>query len=275
MTRGLRAGTLTLAVILALVSVASAAAPLIAAHRGGAALWPENSLLAFRSALALGVDALEFDLHLTRDDELVVIHDPRLERTTTATGVVRARSLAEIRSAQLKSRDGQVTAECVPTLAEVLDLVRGTTVEVLPEIKVGADGLAYPGIEEKVLAVLRARGLLGRATIQAFQPDTVRRLHALEPEARTMLLVSRRQVEGHGVSPPEAVRWARDAGASDLGMDVSLISAGVVSAARALGIRLAAWTVNDEKEITRVLELGVDLVMSDRPDLVKRLRRPQ
>ena len=272
MTRRIRLTAAVVATVLAVASFAAAAAPLVAAHRGGGALWPENSLLAFRSALALGVDALEFDLHLTRDGEVIVIHDPRLERTTTATGAVRDRSLAEIRAAHLKTREGQVTAEVVPTFQEVLDLARVSPVELLPEIKTGPDGRPYPGIEEKVLAALRVRGLLRRATIQAFQADTVRRLRALDPEVRTMLLVSRRQIDAEGVAPPDAVRWARDVGATDVGMDVRLISAGVVNAARALGIRLSAWTVNDEAEVKRMLELGVDVVMSDRPDLVKRLR---
>lgn len=245
---------------------------LIAAHRGGAALWPENSLLAFRNALALGVDALEFDLHLTRDGEVVVIHDPRLDRTTTLTGAVRDRTLAEIRSAVLKGRDGQPTTERVPTLAEVLDLARGTAVEVLPEIKVGEGGSAYPDIEQKILALLRARDLLKRATIQAFQPETLRRVLAQQPSARTMLLVSRRRVQDEGVAPPEAVRWAREVGATDIGMDFRLISGGVVNAARTLGIRLSAWTVNDEAEMARMFDLGVDVVMSDHPDVATHRR---
>src|SRR5215831_5837368 len=80
--------------------------PLVAAHRGGAALWPENSLLAFRQALALGVDALEFDLHMTADGEVVVMHDATLERTTTASGRVRDVKLVDLAGARLKARNG-------------------------------------------------------------------------------------------------------------------------------------------------------------------------
>ena len=255
--------------IIALAPPALAAGPLIAAHRGGAGLWPENSLLAFRNAIALGVDALEFDLHLTRDGEVIVIHDPTLDRTTTASGRVRDRTLAEIRSARLKTRDGDATAERVPTLAEVLDLARASSVELLPEIKVDASGQPYPGIEEKVVSLLHERDLHGRVTIQAFQADTIGRLRGLQPEIRTMFLVSRRRLER--ASPPDAVRWARDAGASDLGMDFRVIDAAVVAAARAAKIRLSAWTVNDEPDIRRMLDLGVDIIMSDRPDVARKL----
>ena len=261
--------------VLAAALAASAGAPStrVAAHRGGAALWPENSLLAFRSALALGVDALELDLHLTADGEVVVLHDPTLERTSTGRGAVRDARLADLAPVRLKTRAGAETAERVPTLAQVLDLAAQSSSELLPEIKVDAHRQRYDGIEEKVLALIRARGLLARTTIQAFQAETIRRLRELEPAARTMLLVGRGDVERDRARPAEAVRRARELGATDLGMNHRLIDADVVAAARAAGIRLSAWTVNDESDIRRMIDLGVDLVMSDRPDLARRLAR--
>lgn len=243
----------------------------VAAHRGGAALWPENSLFAFREALALGVDALEFDLHMSADGEVVVIHDPTLERTTTAAGRVRDLKLADLARARLKTGDGAITDEPIPTFAQVLDLASNGSAELLPEIKVDANRQRYDGIEEKVLALLRARRLLSRATIQAFQPETIRRLRELEPSVRTMVLVARGDVERERARPAEAVRRAHDLGASDLGMNHRLIDADVMTAARATGIRVSAWTVNDEPDLRRMIDLGVDVVMSDRPDLAKRL----
>jgi glycerophosphoryl diester phosphodiesterase len=266
-------GVLLPALAIALAASAGAPPTLVAAHRGGAALWPENSLLAFRSALALGVDALELDLHLTADGEVVVLHDPTLERTSTGRGAVRDATLADLASVRLKTPEGAATAERVPTLAQVLDLAAQSSSELLPEIKVDAHRQRYDGIEEKVLALIRARGLLARTTIQAFQGDTIRRLRELEPAARTMLLVGRGDVGRDRARPAEAVRRARELGATDLGMNHRLIDADVVAAARAAGIRLSAWTVNDENDIRRMIDLGVDLVMSDRPDLAKRLAR--
>jgi len=250
----------------------SGPATLVAAHRGGAALWPENSRRAFRQALDLGVDALEFDLHMTADREVVVLHDPTLDRTSTGKGPVRELSLADLAPVRLKARDGTVTDERILTFAQVLDLAASTSVELVPEIKIDTTGQRYDGIEEKVLALLRSRGLLARATVQAFQRETIRRLRALEPKARTMFLVTRGDVERERTRPAEAVRRASELGATDLGMNHRLIDADVVSAARVAGIRLAAWTVNEEADIRRMIDLGVDMVMSDRPDLVKRLR---
>jgi len=275
-TRALVAVAGALGVLLAFSALAPTAgsgpATLVAAHRGGAALWPENSLLAFRQALALGVDALEFDLHMTADGEVVVLHDPTLDRTSTAKGPVRELSLADLAPVRLKARDGTVTDERISTFAQVLDLAASTSVELVPEIKIDTTGQRYDGIEEKVLALLRSRGLLARATVQAFQRETIRRLRALEPKARTMFLVTRGDVERERTRPAEAVRRASELGATDLGMNHRLIDADVVSAARVAGIRLAAWTVNEEADIRRMIDLGVDMVMSDRPDLVKRLR---
>ena len=276
MTRALVAVAGALGVLLALSARAPTAgsgpATLVAAHRGGAALWPENSLLAFRQALALGVDALEFDLHMTADGEVVVLHDPTLDRTSTAKGPVRELRLADLAPVRLKARDGTVTDERVSTFAQVLDLAASTSVELVPEIKIDATGQRYDGIEERVLALLRSRGLLARATVQAFQGETIRRLLELEPKARTMFLVTRGDVERERAWPAEAVRRASELGATALGMNHRLIDADVVSAARAAGIRLAAWTVNEEADIRRMIGLGVDMVMSDRPDLVNRLR---
>jgi glycerophosphoryl diester phosphodiesterase len=269
-SQALLAGAVLAALVMA-GDLGARSVTLVAAHRGGALLWPENSLLAFREALARVVDALEFDLHLTADGEVVVLHDPTLERTTTGTGAVRDIALAALAAVRLKAPDGTVTDEPIPTLAQVLELAAPRRAELLPEIKIGVDRQRYPGIEEKVLALLRSHGLIGRATIQAFQPETIRRLRALEPSARTMLLVGRGQIERSGASPADAVEWARAVGATELGVDHRVVDHSLTTAARTAGLRLSAWTVNEEADVRRMIDLGVPVIMSDRPDLVRRL----
>ena len=248
---------------------AAGSAPRIAAHRGGARLWPENSLLAFRNALALGVDFVETDVHLTADGEPVVIHDPTLERTTTGTGTVRAARLADLAPVRLKGADGAPTAEPVPTLAQLLDLLAPARVELLLEIKVDAARERYAGIEEKVLGLLRARGLADRTIVMAFEPETLARVRALDPALRMALLIGGGRAGRP--TPEQIVEWARRAGATHLGLNHRLVDADVVDAARRAGIPLAAWTVNEEADLRRVVALGVDVVISDRPDLARRL----
>src|SRR5919201_4383687 len=94
--------------------------PLYVAHRGGAARWPENSLTAFRGAIAGGARLLELDVHLTSDGEVAVIHDPTLDRTTSGTGPLARCTAADLRRARLRGVDGVLTDDCVPTLDEVL-----------------------------------------------------------------------------------------------------------------------------------------------------------
>jgi len=239
---------------------------LIAAHRGGAALWPENSLLAFGNALGLGVDAVETDVHMTADGEVVVIHDPTLDRTSTGRGAVADTTAPQLASARLKDRAGQPTGEPVPTLAQLLDRLASGRAQLLLEIKVDARGRRYPGIEEKALALLRARGFTERTLVMAFEPETVERVRELDRTIRTVLLVGRRQ------NPRQSVQRAVAIGASAVGFEFRLLDADLVAATRAAGLKVAAWTVNEEADIRRVLDLGVDVLISDRPDLAIRLR---
>jgi len=252
---------------------AQASSPLVAAHRGGALLWPENSLTAFRNALALGADLLETDVHLTRDGEVVILHDPTLERTTTGAGRVSEASLADLAPLRLRARDGAATPDHIPTLSQVLDVLVPSRAQLLLEIKVGADRQRYPGIEEKVLALVRDHRLAARTVIMAFEGETVRRIRVLEPSMRTALLVGQSRVQREGVPAREAVRWTQEVGASHLGIDHRVLDPGVVEAARAAGIVLATWTVNDETDLRRAMAAPVDVVISDRPDLALRLRR--
>ena len=260
-------------VALALVTTVTAAAerPLIAAHRGGAGLWPENSLFAFRSAGELGVDFFETDVHLTADGEVVVIHDPTLERTTTGRGAVRTTKLADVAGLRLKAADGSVTGERVPRLTELFDVLAVGSSQLLLEIKVGVGRAPYPGIEQKVLSLVRAHGFRDRVLIMAFEEATLTRVRAIDPDIRTVLLVSRGRVQSAGVPAREAVRWATAVGATTLGIEHRALDTDVVTVARAAGVRVAAWTVNEETDIRRMLDLGVDVIISDRPDVVRRV----
>jgi glycerophosphoryl diester phosphodiesterase len=260
-----------LAAVLLTVSATAAERPRLAAHRGGAGLWAENSLTAFRGAIALGVDALEFDVHLTADGEPVVIHDATLDRTTTGRGPVRLLTLERLQAVRLLDRAGAPSAETVPTLAQVLELARPTSVAVLPEIKVDLARVPYPDLEQRVVALLRAHALLARASVQSFDDGVLKRVRALDPAVRTMLLVNRVRMTTYASSPADAVRWAVEAGAADLGIDFRVIDARLLAAARAAGVRVAAWTVNADDDLRRMAALGVDLVMSDRPDRARQL----
>ena len=158
----------------------------ITGHRGARNLWPENSLQGFRNVLALGVDAVEFDVHLTDAGELVVIHDATLERTTEGEGPVRALSPDARRATRLKGSD-----EAIPTLGEVLDVLG--TAEGLPlhvELKNDETGKPYPGIVEKVAAELIARGLDQRSYLTSFDVSVLEDCRRIAPGIKRLVSVN-------------------------------------------------------------------------------------
>ena len=271
-------GPLLLAMALVVVSAvlggATAAAqgmiaPLFAAHRGGALLWPENSPLAFRNALALGADFLELDVHLARDGEVVVIHDPTLDRTTTGAGPVRECTLAELGALRLKDRSGAVTEERIPTLEQVVELAAAGKRQILLEIKPDERRQRYPGIEEKVLAVLDRHRFVPFTVVMAFEGDTWRRVRQLRPDVRVAALYSPRTLPAAAVVGE--LRALRQAGVAVVGLHQALVNAEVAKQARLAGLTLGVWTVNERDAIARFIDEGVGVVITDRPDLAKEL----
>jgi glycerophosphoryl diester phosphodiesterase len=249
------------------------AAPRVAAHRGGALLWPENSLLAFRSAVSLGADYVEFDVHLSRDGEVVVIHDPTLDRTTTGAGPVNERTLAELRTLRLKDRAGAVTEERIPTLHEVAAIAAAGRRRMLLEIKVDAERRRYPGIEEKVVAILDRLGMSASTVVMAFERETWRRVRQLRPDITAGCLLSPNTLRTMGSTLSREIEAARDAGVGVVGLHQVLVDAETVAAARRAGMTLGVWTVNELDALRRVIDLGVAIVITDRPDLATGLLR--
>jgi glycerophosphoryl diester phosphodiesterase len=260
--------------------------PRFAAHRGGAALWPENSVLAFRNALALGAPLLELDVHLTADGEVAVVHDRTLERTTEGAGLVSDRTAPALRGLRLRGPDGGLTEERLPMLDDILGLVARSGAGLLVEIKGPSvpvmyepDGAVprpvagprYEGLEAAVLARLERHRLWARTTIIAFNPDVIACVRGLAPSVRTALLVSRAHVETAGARPTDVVAWARLVGAPEVGLEHTLVERDVVEAAHGAGLGVGVWTVNDEPALRRFARLGVDLVTTDRPDLAVRV----
>jgi glycerophosphoryl diester phosphodiesterase len=256
----------------------------LAAHRGGARLWPENSLRGFRESLALGADLVELDVHLAADGALAVIHDATLRRTTDRLGRVRTRTAAELRRARLRGPDRRLTTEHLPMLEDALAIIAAAGGGVLVEVKVPGRGLGvryfpgsrirpgarYKGIEERVIAALSRARLLERANLMSFNPAVIERARELVPGLRTTLLVSRMHVRLARARPADTVAWARHYGATDVGLKYTLVDETVIEAARAAGVAVGVWTVNEEPDMRRLIALGVDVLTSDRPDLALR-----
>ena len=239
---------------------------LIAAHRGGLFLWPENSARAFRETARLAVEQAECDVHLASDGEVVVMHDATLDRMTDASGPVVARSAAQLREVRVRGTAG----EAPPTLAEYLAILAATPVA--PRIEIKADGARrpYPGIVGRTLAVLDAAGQRRRSWIIGFNADTMGEAQAAGGLAGVALLFEIPTLIDIGVEGVIAV--ARGRGVAEIGMHESALDAGLVARFRAAGLGVGTWGANHEASIRRMLDLGVDIFATDDPPLAIRLR---
>ena len=161
----------------------------IYAHRGNQAQAVENSLTAFQNAVTAGVDGIECDLHLTADGALVVIHDEQLDRTTDSQGEVSDLSLAQIQAARLRFPDGRVTPDRVPSLPELLNLLRDLEFKGTLNLELKTDQKDYPGIEAAVLATVEELAPDFDVVYSSFNWYTLKRLKTLAPEAKIAALV--------------------------------------------------------------------------------------
>jgi glycerophosphoryl diester phosphodiesterase len=219
---------------------------------------PENTLASFERAMALGVDAIEIDVHLTADGEVVVIHDPLLERTTNGVGLV-----GETRLAKLKTLDAGVSfgpefaGQRIPTLGEVLALVKGRCVL---DVEIKGGPWPYPGLEERVVALIREHEMTDQTIVISFDHPTVARVRALAPEIATGTLWSCRPIDPVGV--------ASAAGANAILPFWAYCDADTVEKAHAAGLSVHPWATSEPAVIERLISLGVDSICSNHPDLV-------
>jgi len=234
----------------------------ILGHRGARDLWPENSITGFRNAIGLGVDAVELDIHLSRDGEIVVMHDTTLERTTLGSGLVQDRTAAELAATLLRD-----TAEGVPTLAAVLDVFQAASTELFIEIKTDVVGRAYPGVERRIVDMLTRRGMIGRAGVVCFVPDILETVRRIEPALRVMAPVFRPTAQMVGGLERMLDRLDAIPGCLVSVERTVLLHARQYCIDRIGPGRLCVGVTNDPDELDFWMTQCVYQVNSDRPDL--------
>lgn len=238
----------------------------IASHRGGAFLWPENSLAAIRGALSLPAEQVEIDIHASADGEPVVMHDATLDRMTDGQGPVRALSWEALSRLRVRGTGG----EPVPHLSEALGLVAAAGRVLRLEIKADASGAPYPGLVARSLAVLDAAGWRARTVLMSFEPATVADAAAAGGFDQLVWLADGRRLRG--MRPQDLIAQCRACGATELGVHEAQASEALRDALRAAGLRLSVWAANHAPSIARALRLGVDAMATDDPPLALRLR---
>ena len=269
----------------------------VVAHRGASAYAPENTLAAYKLAVDMGADWFELDCALSKDGEVIVIHDDKVDRTTDGSGMVAALTLAELKQFDAGSwKSPEFADQRIPTLAEALDFAKGT-IGVYVEIKsagndgaleadllafadayvtlpphmtrdlikrVEADGTPNLELTRKAVALIRERGMESEVVVQSFSP-IVCAVAALEaPELRVELLT------GAGLDEPDswewAVRWAYLLDLAGINVESGGVDPARLGMLHASGKTMAVWTVDDPATMRRLTELGVDGIITNRPD---------
>jgi glycerophosphoryl diester phosphodiesterase len=226
--------------------------PLVIAHRGASGELPENTLPAYELAVAQGSDMIEIDLHVSRDDAIVITHDEELE------GLGGIGEVADLTLEEIRRLPG---GAAVPVLQEVLDAFGGRIPFNL-ELKRGTRA-DYPGMEAAVFEEVAARGLLEETLFSSFFDPVLRRLREVSREARIALLISRKFPQG-------AIERARQLGAEALNPERPVVTSELVKAAHGEGLAVYVFTVDDPPEMRRLLDLGVDGLFTNYP---KRMRK--
>ncbi len=235
--------------------------PLVFAHRGASADAPENTMAAFRLAAEQGADGLELDVHMSRDGQLVVIHDETLQRTTRASGLVVQRTAAELSSVDAGKRFPAYKGEPVPKLEEVLELVRDAGLQVNIELKSGRT--PYLGMEKEAVRLVRRFGLESCTVFSSFAHTRLSKLKELAPEIETAVLFK------HSI--PNLSAYVRSLGAGSLHPHYRIVTPDLIETARQLGLSVRPYTVDKPKVMQRMAELGADALITNVPAVMRRV----
>ncbi|WP_031546118.1 glycerophosphodiester phosphodiesterase [Salinicoccus luteus] len=239
-------------------------------HRGAMGEYPENTMLAFQKAIDAGVDGLEIDVHLTKDGEVVVIHDEHVDRTTDGIGAVKDMSFQTLRGLSAGSSFGAFekydpliwTQERIPTLEEVMGLVVDHDIELNIELKTNV--FEYEGIEGKVHDIVEAYSCSDRVIYSSFHLPSIIRMKAIDPEARIAWLTSKVPL------------WPIDQ-MEDLSLEALHVGYKSIlkKPGRIAGIedRIRVWTVNEMWEAEKLIDHGVQTLMTDYPEKIMALTK--
>ena len=225
------------------------------AHRGASGYAPENTLAAYRRAVAQGVSFIETDLHLTRDAHFVAVHDETVDRTTNGQGSVHQMTLAELRRLDAGSWfASEFMGERIPTLVEILDFAKKNDVVFYLELKPNG----FWGGEHALISALRNATEIARCVIISFDPAILASLRKIEPTLMTGML--------YDGSIDNLFEKALEIGARQLVVRGDLVTPNLLQQARKQDLQVVCWTVNSPAHMRMLVAAGVDGIMTDYPD---------
>lgn len=225
------------------------------AHRGFSGRYPENTNIAFAKALTEGYcDGIEVDVHMTKDNKIVIIHDSKLDRTTTGTGYIKDHTLEELLEFDAGVKyDEKYKGEKILCIKSALELVKKYNVRLYIEIKDSDED--YEAIEEEVLDRVKTVGAEDKVILSSYNVETLKRIKEIAPAIKTALL-------------SKEMRWdIRDYRYADsLSCDYTQLTQEAVDTIHSIGRKVTAWVVDEKEDMKKIKELGVDAVITNHPD---------
>ncbi|WP_299445888.1 glycerophosphodiester phosphodiesterase [uncultured Phascolarctobacterium sp.] len=232
------------------------------AHRGFSGKYPENTMLAFKKAVEAGADGIELDVQLTKDGEVVIIHDEKVDRTTNGAGNVRDFTLAELRKLDASYiYTGKMDVNPVPTFEEYCEWVKDLPIVTNIELKTGV--YPYPGIEAKVWKILQKYNLQDKVIISSFNHYSILQMRKLAPQLQYGLLT-----ESWLVNPGA---YVESVGVECYHPYYGSLTEETVAEVKGHNIAINTYTVNDVDAVKRLNTLGIDIVIGNFPDMVKKV----
>jgi len=244
------------------------------AHRGASAAAPPNTLAAFKKAIELGADGIEFDVHFSADGVPVVIHDFTVDATTDGSGRVADLTLAQLKQLDAGTRfDPAFTGERIPTLDEVLEAVRGRRGwggELLLNVELKTTSPGDNGLERAVITLVEQHSLSRRVLFSSFNPFSLRRAKRIAPHIPAGLLYDQ------GLSLPLRRAWLAFLAPHEARHPhYKMVDARYMAWARRRGYRVNTWTVDDPAEMRRLVGLGVNGIITNVPDVLRSVLESQ
>jgi glycerophosphoryl diester phosphodiesterase len=240
---------------------------LVVAHRGFSGVAPENTLAAFKRAIDLGVDMIELDVHLSKDGQVVVIHDDTLNRTTNGKGKVAHHTLNELKQLDAGSWFGkQFSGEKIPMLKEVLELTRGRMLLNI-ELKIGDQGqYTMMDLADRSFKEVEKAGMLNQVVFSSFDPSAIDRIIGKSPKIPVALIYNQ------SWTFPQEVTGGRSI--PILSCSGKVLTQANISNTHQRGMKVIVWTLNTEEHMQYFLSTGVDGIITDYPDrLIKILQK--
>lgn len=230
----------------------------VIAHRGFSGRAPENTLASIREAIAIGADMVEIDVTLTADDEVVVIHDEKVQRTTDGHGLVAGFTLAQLQQLDAGSWFApRFAGERIPTLEQILEAVDG---KILLNVEIKSE--AVPGgVAGKVAAAIQARGMVHQVIVSSFSPRALEEMRSAAPEIPTAVLYNPKL--HRGMDPVEIVTGC---GASAFNIRGSRLTDEMLRRCSEHGIPVGIYTIDKPERMRRFLDRGVNAIFTNHPD---------